>query len=203
MPTDEVLIRSAAVVAAAALVAAPYRDSIVGWLATATEAARSHASTIGRVAAAGLLIAAAWGQVPLPKFSPPMPTVSVEVEMPTDEMRAAVAPVAREMAKFPAGDRMVWAATWNKAAMVVAGDTLAKEVAFTDTRALRLYTALALDIAWRRIGGHAPGNQPLREALEASYGQAVGTDEAPVSRDVRDRYVAFAKAVAWAGLNGG
>jgi hypothetical protein len=132
-----------------------------------------------------------------------MPTVSVEVEMPTDEMRAAVAPVAREMAKFSAGDRMVWAATWNKAAMVVAGDTLAKEVAFTDTRSLQAFTALALDIAWRRIGGHAPGNQPLREALEASYGQAVGTDEVPVSRDVRDRYVAFAKAVAWAGLNGG
>jgi hypothetical protein len=200
---EDAVIRSAAVVAAVALLAAPYRDSILGWLTTATEAARSHASIIGRVAAAGLLIAAAWGQVPLPKFSPAMPTVSVEVEMPTDEMRAAVAPVAREMAKFPAGDRMVWAATWNKAAMVVAGDTLAKEVAFTDTRSLQAFTALALDIAWRRIGGHAPGNQPLREALEASYGQAVSTDEVPVSRDVRDRYVAFAKAVAWAGLNGG
>ena len=203
MPTDETLIRIAAVVAAAALLAAPYRDRITGWLATAAEAARAHAATLGRVAAAGLVIAAAWGKVPLPKFSPAMPTVSVEVEMPTEEMRAAVAPVAREMAKFPAGDGMVWAATWNKAAVVVAGDTLAKEVAFSDTRALRLYTALALDIAWRRIGGHAPGNQPLREALEAAYGQAVGTDEVPVSRDVRDRYVAFAKAVAWAGLNGG
>jgi hypothetical protein len=203
MFSDDGIIRIAAVVAAAALVAAPYRDSILGWLTTATEAARAHAATIGRVAAAGLLIAAAWGQIPMPKFSPAMPTVSVEVEMPTDEMRAAVAPVAREMAKFPAGDRMVWAATWNKAAMVVAGDTLAKELAFTDTRSLQAFTALALDIAWRRIGGHAPGNQPLREALEASYGQAVGTDEVPVSRDVRDRYVAFAKAVAWAGLNGG
>ena len=203
MPTDETLVRIAAVVAAAALLAAPYRDRITGWLAQAAEAARTHASTLGRVAAACLVIAAAWGKVPMPKFSPPVPTVSVEVEMPTDEMRAVVAPVAREMAKFPAGDRMVWAATWNKAALVVAGDTLAKELAFSDTRALRLYTALALDIAWRRIGGHAPGNQPLREALEAAYGQAVGTDEVPVSRDVRDRYVAFAKAVAWAGLNGG
>ena len=203
MPTDETLVRIAAVVAAAALLAAPYRDRIVGWLAQAAEAARANASTLGRVAAACLVIAAAWGKVPVPKFAPAMPAVSVEVEMPTDEMRAAVAPVARELAKLGTGDRMVWAATWNKAALVVAGDTLAKEVAFTDTRALRAYTALALDIAWRRIGGHAPGNKTLREALEASYGQAVGTDEVPVGKDVRDRYVAFAKALAWAGLNGG
>lgn len=201
MPSDETLVRIAAVVAAAALLAAPYWERVAGWLAQAAQAAGQHRATIGRIAAAGLIVAAAWGVLPVPKW-PSATSVDVEVDVPTEQMRQAVAQVAREMATFGAGDRMVWATVWSKAAIVVAGDTLAKEAAFTDTRSLRLYTALALDIAWRRIGGHAPGNKPLREALEAAYGQAVGTDDVPVGRDVRDRYVAFAKAVAWAGLHG-
>jgi hypothetical protein len=102
------------------------------------------------------------------------------------------------------GDRMLWAQTWNKAATVVAGDAVTTEVVFTDTRSLRLFTTLALDIAWRRIGQHVPGsNEPLRTAVEAAYGQAIGTEVVPVTPDVRSRYAAFAKAVAWAGVNGG
>jgi hypothetical protein len=108
------------------------------------------------------------------------------------------------MREMPYGDRMLWAATWSKAAVVVAGDAVSTEVVLTDTRSLRLFTTLALDIAWRRIGQHVPGgNEPLRKAVEAAYGQAVGTDVVPVTADVRARYGAFSKAVAWAGVNGG
>jgi hypothetical protein len=102
------------------------------------------------------------------------------------------------------GDRMLWAQTWNKAATVVAGDSVTTEVVFTDTRSLRMFTTLAIEIAWRRIGQHAPGSVAgLREAVEAAYGQAIGTDVVSVTADVRSRYAAFAKAVAWAGVNGG
>jgi hypothetical protein len=143
------------------------------------------------------------GKIPLPSFS--VPTVpAVTVEEPDAEMKRTVAPVAAALRSLPPGDRMLWAATWNKAAIVVAGDSVAREVAFTDTRSLQAFTRLALDIAWRRIGGHEPGgNEPMRKALEAAYGAAVGTDDVPVTRDIRDRYAAFAKAVAWAGMNGG
>ena len=87
---------------------------------------------------------------------------------------------------------------------LVAGDAVTTEVVFTDTRSLRGFTVLALDIAWRRIGQHAPGsNEPLRAAVEACYGQAIGTEVVPVTADLRARYAAFAQAVAWAGVNGG
>jgi hypothetical protein len=197
------IIRAAAVVAAVALLAAPYREAITGVLAQAAEAARAHAAALTRVAAAGLILAAGWGKIPLPTFA--VPTVpAVTVEEPDAEMKRTVAPVAAVLRSLPPGDRMLWAATWNKAAIVVAGETAAREVAFTDTRSLQAFTRLALDIAWRRIGGHEPGgNEPLRKALEAAYAAAVGTDDVPVTRDIRDRYAAFAKAVAWAGVNGG
>ena len=202
IPTDA-LLRTLAVVAAVAILAAPYRGLVVDALEASVEWLRARAAALARVAAAGLIVAAAWGKVPLPQLPQTVPAVMVNVEMPAEDLKAIVAPVARELAKLPTGDRMLWAATWSKAAIVVAGDTLAKQPAFTDTRSLQAFTALALDIAWRRLGNHAPGNDPLRKALEAAYGQAVGTDEVPVTRDVRDRYAAFAKAVAWAGLNGG
>jgi hypothetical protein len=201
--TSDDIIRAAAVVAAVALLAAPYRDAITGVLAQAAEAARSHAAALTRVAAAGLILAAGWGKIPMPSFAVPS-VPAVTVEEPDAEMKRTVAPVAAALRSLPLGDRMLWAATWNKAAIVVAGETAAREVAFTDTRSLQAFTRLALDIAWRRIGGREPGgNEPLRKALEASYAAAVGTDDVPVTRDIRDRYAAFAKAVAWAGVNGG
>lgn len=201
--SDESVIRLAAVVAAVALLAAPYRDRVARWLSQAAEAAYAERATLGRIAAALLLIAAAWGKLPVPKL-PAAPTATVDVETPSVEMQQLVEPVAKALKSLPIGGRMLWAQTWNKAATVVAGDAVTTEVVFTDTRSLRMFTTLALDIAWRRIGQHAPGSVAgLREAVEAAYGQAVGTDVVPVTADVGSRYAAFAKAVAWAGVNGG
>ena len=200
--TDEV-IRTAAVVAAVALVAAPYWPHVAKYLIEATETARRHWPTIGRAVAACLLIAAACGKIPMPTL-PTVPVTTVVLETPTVEMQRLVTPVAEAMRSMPAGDRMLWAQVWSKAAIVAAGDAVTTEVVFTDTRSLRGFTVLALDIAWRRIGQHAPGsNEPLRTAVEAAYGQAIGTEVVPVTADLRARYGAFAKAVAWAGVNGG
>jgi hypothetical protein len=199
--TTDALLRALAVVAAVAILAAPYWRVVVGVAQAGVEWGKAHAATLTRAAAAALIVAAAWGKVPLPTFEVPLPTVVVET--PGAEMRTIVAPVAREMARVPMVDRLLWASVWNKAATVVAGDAVAHEVAFTDTRSLRAFTALAIDIAWRRIAGNVPGsNEPLRHAVEAAYAAALGIDDVPVGKDLRDRYAEFARAMAWAGLNG-
>jgi hypothetical protein len=200
--TTDAILRTLAVVAAVAILAAPYWRVVVDAVQAAAEWGKAHASTLARAAAAALIVAAAWGNVPLPTFEvPSLPKVVVET--PGAEMQTIVAPVAREMAKVPMMDRLLWASVWNKAATVVAGDAVAREVAFTDTRSLRMFTALAIDIAWRRIAGNVPGsNEPLRHAVEAAYAAAMGIDEVPVGKDLRSRYAEFARAMAWAGLNG-
>ena len=201
--SDDSVIRLAAVVAAIALLAAPYRATIAGWLSQAAQACYAERATLGRIAAALLLVAAAWGKLPVPRL-PAAPAVSVNVETPSVEMQQLVKPVAEALKSVPMGDRMLWAQTWSKAATVVAGDAVTTEVVFSDTRSLRMFTTLAIEIAWRRIGQHSPGSVAgLREAVEAAYGQAIGVDVVSVTADVRSRYAAFAKAVAWAGVNGG
>ena len=201
--SDDSIIRLAAVVAAVALLAAPYRETIAGWVSQAAEACYAERSALSRIAAALLILAAAWGQIPMPRL-PAAPAVAVDVETPSVEMQQLVRPVAESLKALPMGDRMLWAQTWSKAATVVAGDAVTTEVVFTDTRSLRMFTTLAIEIAWRRIGQHAPGSVAgLREAVEAAYGQAIGLDVVSVTADVRARYAAFAKAVAWAGVNGG
>lgn len=202
MSHDEV-VRTVAVVAAVALLAAPYRQQILERLTQAAEAAKSHGPALGRAAAAALLIAAAWGKLPMPSL-PETAVPTINVETPTVEMQAVVAPIAAAMKSMPAGDRLLWAQTWTKAGVVVAGDAVTTEVVFSDTRSLRVFTALALDIAWRRIGQHAPGsNEPLRTAVEAAYAQVIGKDVVPVTADMRARYVELAKAIAWAGQRKG
>jgi hypothetical protein len=201
--THDALIRSAAVVAAVALLAAPYWQHIAALAAEAAGTANKHRAAIGRFAAAGLLIAAAWGKVPLPSM-PEGKVPTIVVETPTVEMQAVVAPVALALQSLPAGDRLLWAQTWTKAGVVVAGDAVTTEVVFSDTRSLQGFTSLALDIAWRRIGQHAPGgNEPLRQAVEKAYNQVLGKDVMPVTADMRARYVELSKAIAWAGQNKG
>jgi hypothetical protein len=199
----DTLFRGAAVCLAVVLAVAPYRAEILSACRRVVEAAKENAHLLSRLAVIALLFAAAWGKVPLPSF-PVVPAAPVAVETPSDEMKTLVQPIADALRGASAVDRALWAETWNKAAVVAAGDAVTTEVVFTDSRALRLFTALAVDIAWRRIGQHVPGsNESLRRAVEAAYGSAVGTDVVPVTADLRGRYVAFCKAVAWAGMNGG
>ena len=194
---NEYLFRLVAVALAAALLAAPYRAQIQALAGRAVEAVRSQAGLLGRIAAAGLLIAAAWGKVPLPTLPSVAPQVTVAT--PSDEMQRLVADVASALKGLPAADRALWAALWTRAAVVAAGDAVTAQVAFADTRALRDFTALSVEIGWRRIGRHAPGSQEsLRAAVEAAYGSALGKDVVPVTSELRGRYVEFANAVAWA-----
>lgn len=206
MTTDAVL-RCAAVAAAVALVVAPQWGAIasaaVRIAQAGYDAAKAHGKTAARVAAAGLIVAAAWGKVPLPSFAPPS-SATVHVEAPSDAMQATVKSVAEAMRAVPMGDRLLWAQLWSKAAVVAAGDAVSTEVVFTDTRSLRLFTVLALDIGWRRIGQNRPGEYAgLREAVEAAFAQVLGTAEVPVTKDLRERYAELCKAIAWAGVNGG
>ena len=202
--SDEVLIRSAALVAAAALLAAPYWDVLSRWLIQAAEAARLHAATIGRVAAACLIVAAAWGKLPLPSFSVPATVPAVTVETPSDEMQRVVTPIAEVMRNATPVDRALWAQLWTKAGVVVAGDAVSTEVVFTDTRSLRAFTVLALELGWRRIGTNQPSKYAgLREATEAAFAQVLGPNEVPVTKELRARYAELCKAIAWAGVGKG
>lgn len=191
--------RTIAVVAAAALVAAPYWRHLAAVGAAAAEAAREHWVTGARLAAAGLIVAAAWGVVPMPRLS--APSVTVEVDTPSAEMQRVVAPVAEALAGLSPASRAEWAAVWVKAAIVVDAERTSTATAFPDTPALRTFTTVALDIAWRRLGDHAPGSLPgLREAVEAAMRTALGLDAVPVTADVRARYSEVCRAIAWAGL---
>jgi hypothetical protein len=203
----DALFRTAAVVAALALVGAPYwqvaAQAGISIARAAYEAAKARRQGIARTAAAGLLIAAAWGKVPLPSFSG-LTVPRISVDTPSDAMQQIVAPIAEALRSAPMSDRMLWGALWSKSALVVAGDAVSPEVVLSDTRALRLFTVLALDIGWRRIGEHAPGEyQGLRDATESAFAKVLGTAEVPVSKDLRARYVELCKAIAWAGVGEG
>lgn len=197
-------IRIAAVIAAAALLAAPYRAQIQAAASRGLEAAKEKAGLLMRLAAAALLIAAAWGKVPLPTLAVPSVAPAVAVDTPSDEMQRVVTPIADVMRNASAVDRALWAQLWSKAAIVVAGDAVSTEVVFTDTRSLRAFTVLALDIGWRRLGANQPGKYAgLREATEAAFAQVLGPNEVPVTKELRARYAELCKAIAWAGVGKG
>lgn len=197
MSTND-LVRAGAVVAAVAIVAAPYRQQAAAWLAQAATAAAPYRGLATRAAAAGLLLYAAWGHLPaLPALRPP--SAPVTVATPSADVQKNVAGVAEALGRVSQSDRAVWRETWAKAAVVVEADRTGKVQAFPKTSALQDYTAMALDIAWRRIGGHKPGSVAgLRDAVEAAYNAIVGDKDVPVTPEIRERYGDLARGMVWA-----
>lgn len=197
---NDTLLRSFAVAAAVALLAAPYWEHIAALVNQAAAAARKHGAMLARLAAAGLIVAAAWGQIPLPQFPGVVDVPAVVVPEPSADMQRLVAPVAEALAGLPADKRALWAATWSKAALVVEAEGSTTVAVFTDTPSLRLMTQVALDVAWRRLGEMPPGAVAgLREAVETAMRTALGLDAVPVTPQMRASYADVAKAIAWAG----
>lgn len=196
--SHDFLFRAACVAAAVAVGAWPHRAEIRFAAERAAEALRAQWGVIGRVAVICLLFAAAWGKLPaLPASVPSMP---ITVEVPTVQMQAKVREVQAALAIANPVDRAVWASVWEKAAVVVSAPE-GDPVIFTDTRSLRGFTVLSLDIAWRRLAGNPPGKYTgLREAVEKVMGEAIGLEVKPVTPELRKAYAEACKAIAWAGI---
>lgn len=198
--SQDALVRTIAVVIAVGLLAAPYHRLILEKLNQAAAAAKAHGAGLARIAAAVLILAAAWGKVPLPQMPGVVNVPSVVIPEPTPELQRLVAPVAQALAGLPADKRQLWAATWAKAAVVVEAEGTTSVAVFTDTPSLRLFTTVALDVAWRRLGDMPPGAVAgLREAVETAMRSVLGLDSVPVTGEMRGRYADVAKAIAWAG----
>lgn len=198
--SQDVVLRTIAVVVAVALVAAPYRGLIVERLTQAATAASAYGADLARIAAALLIVAALWGKVPLPQVPGIVDVPTVVVPEPSAELQRLVAPVAQALAGLPADKRQLWAATWSKAAIVVEAEGTTSVPVFTDTPALRLFTTVAIDVAWRRLGDQAPGSVAgLKDAVETAMRSALGLDAVPVTSEMRGRYADVAQAIAWAG----
>ena len=149
------------------------------------------AFVLGLIAAVG---------VPQPKQAAP----AFVIDGVSDDMKTKVADVARALKAASPAERAIWASVWEKAAVVVAGDAVTTEVVFTDTRSLRGFTVLSLDIAWRRLGGVKAGQYPgLREAVEKAMTGVVGLDVKPVDAELRRAYGEACRAIAWAGYGNG
>ena len=126
------------------------------------------------------------------------------IETPDDAMQMVTNDVARIMRGASEVDRCLWAQVWAKVAVTASGDSNDVEVIFTDTRALRAFQIIALNIAWKRLAGNQTGKYAgLGEACEKAFNDTIGKDVQPVTPAIRAKFVALANALAWCGINKG
>ena len=129
-----------------------------------------------------------------------------DLDVPANVDGEKIAAVAKALKQASAVDRALWAEVWEKASKVVAGDATEQEVVFTDTKSLRMFTVICLDLAWHRVGGNEPGKYAgLRDAVEAFLADptVLGKDDVAVTPELRKAYVNATKAIAYAGINRG
>ena len=153
-----------------------------------------------RIIAGCVLLAIAICGVP----SMPAPQADPAIETPDEAMRTVTNDVARILRAASPVDRALWAQVWSKVAITAGGDSDSVEIVFSDTRGLRAFQIIALNIAWRRLAGNAAGKYAgLGEAVEKAFNDTLGKDIQPVTPAVRAKFVALANALAWCGINRG
>jgi len=198
--TTDAVLRTVAVVAAVAVAVAPLAWQIKAAATLVGGTVWQGRRVLTRLAVAGVLLAVGLGRLPLPHLAG-SGRVTIEIDAPSAAMAKTVQPIVDAFRGASAADRMLWASLWSKAAVVASGDAVGTEVVFSDTRALRAFTVLALEIGWRRIGDHQPGGIPgLRAGVEAAFADTIGTDVVPVTSELRARYAELCKAIGWAAL---
>ena len=153
-----------------------------------------------RIIAGCVLLAIAICGVP----SMPAPQADPAIETPDEAMRTVTNDVARILRVASPVDRALWAQVWSKVAITAGGDSDSVEIVFSDTRGLRAFQIIALNIAWRRLAGNSAGKYAgLGEAVEKAFNDTLGKDIQPVTPAVRAKFVALANALAWCGINRG
>lgn len=152
------------------------------------------------IAIVGLLYVSIYGipDVKLPNVPSPTPSRPT-VDEPSAELQRAVDDVATICADMDAFDRMVWMATWEDAARIVAGEDNDVQVTFENTMGLRLFASNVFDVAWRRLANASGKYRGLDGAVEKAFETAVGNDIKPWSADLQDTVVDLFEAMAWAG----
>ena len=152
------------------------------------------------IAAIGLLYVAFYGlpDIKLPNVPSPTPSRPT-VDEPSAELQRAVDDVATICADMDAFDRMVWMATWEDAARIVAGEDNEVQVTFENTMGLRLFASNVFDVAWRRLANASGKYRGLDDAVEKAFEKAVGNDIQPWSNELQDSVVDLFEAMAWAG----
>ena len=136
--------------------------------------------------------------------SMPVPQADPAIETPDEAMRIVTSDVERIMRAASVVDRALWAQVWAKVAVTAAGDSDSVEIVFSDSRALRAFQIIALNIAWKRLAGNQTGKYAgLGEACEKAFDDALGKDVQPVTPALRAKFVALANALAWCGINKG
>lgn len=201
--SHEPAIRAAAVVAALAILAAPHWRTIVRWAAAAARAADAYRADASRAAVAAVIVAFAFGAIPLPSLQYAVPRI--DVPTPSDAMQRTVAPVGAALRDATPADKAAWAAVWMKGAKVVAhNDPSDMEAKIKNTAELRSVLIVALDVGWRRIQGRRSGEYSgLREAVEGALTKAIGDDQKDLDAATAATAEDLFLGIAWAGLHGG
>lgn len=136
----------------------------------------------------------------------PAPRAPVIPDSPSGDLLSKVAPVAVALAGATEADRAVWAAAWEHAATVAETEGTTDVPVLTNSRELRAWTVMTMDVAWRRLGGVKPGAYPdLQAAIEAFLADpaVMGKDDVPLDEAGKARYAAACRALAYAGRRRG
>ena len=156
-------------------------------------------TSTARVAiAAGLLYFAVHGSP-----TATLETATIKIQKPSAEMLQSVDDVQRILRTASPVDRTLWAEVWSKCGKIINGETTT-EVIFSDTKSLRQFNVIALQIAFKRLGDMPKGKYAgLGEATERVFVEAIGLDVRPVTPELRKKFIETCNALAWCGAGRG
>ena len=125
----------------------------------------------------------------------------VSLSEPSAEMREAVQPVVRVASGMSAIDRLWLRQIYENTAKVVEIDGEVAEPVVTSISTLRAIHVAVLKFVWRGMADNRPNKyEGLSKAIDAAIESVIGSEDGPVTPELRKRAVEVYEAIAWAGL---
>lgn len=150
-----------------------------------------------RLAVAGILIAYASGVVRMPQPQEP-------VVQPLTEMQMSAKTLRDIMSTVPMTDRLWVKTIYTSAAKVTRADGEEESPEIQTTESLRDVHIAILKFVWKHLAGNEPGKYAgLADAVSTVITHAVGTDNRPLTPELREKAAEAFDAIAWAGLGEG
>jgi len=148
------------------------------------------------IAAVALLAVGLFGLPSLPVVQP-----SLSVSEPSEEMKTAVKPVVKIVAKMSPIDRLWLQNIYQNFAKVVAADGVIEESTITSTDSLRAVHVAVLKFIWKGMANNSPSKyEGLADAIDDAMNSVISDDSRPLTPEMRKSTVDLCEAIAWAGL---
>lgn len=137
----------------------------------------------------------------VPKVPVPAWPSLIQVQEPSQKMKDSVSGVVKVVQSMSIVDRLWLQYIYVNCGKVLKADGMVEDKTIVTTESLRAVHRAVLKFIWKGMADNKPNKyEGLAKAIDDAVMSVVGTENKPITEELRQEAIAVFDAIAWAGL---